>query len=64
MGPTILPTFRGYTVDCRLSEFRKIPRYGLPEWIPFRSEKGDELLVKWLKTPEGKRSLAEGKIRI
>lgn len=40
-----LPTFKDYTVDFRLKEFRKVDR-NLPsiEFIPFDSPKGRELL--------------------
>lgn len=59
----ILPTFRGYTIDCRLQEFRKIP-FGssMLEWefIDFKSEKGDQLVVAYLKTRAGKRALKDG----
>ena len=44
MGVTILPTFKGYTVDVRLREFRRaIPNVTL-EFIPFKSPKGQKLL--------------------
>lgn len=40
----ILPTFKGYTVDIRLREFRKaIPDTTL-EFITFESKKGKKLL--------------------
>ncbi len=39
-----LPTFRGYTVDRRLSEFRKLVYGQMPEFIPFESPKGQRLL--------------------
>jgi hypothetical protein len=39
-----LSTFKGYTVDMRLKEFRKaIPDVAL-EFIPFDSPKGEQLL--------------------
>ncbi len=40
-----LPTFKGYTVDFRLKEFRKVDM-SIPsiEFIPFDSPKGRELL--------------------
>ena len=42
-----LPTFRGYTVDLRLGEFRKVePGIGL-ECIDFDSRRGARLLVRW-----------------
>ena len=44
MSVTILPTFKGYTVDMRLKEFRKaIPDVTL-EFIPFESPEGNKLL--------------------
>ena len=39
-----LPTFRGYTVDRRLCEFRKLVSGQMPEFIPFESAKGQRLL--------------------
>ncbi|HHT9136977.1 MAG TPA: hypothetical protein ACFYEK_07005 [Candidatus Wunengus sp. YC60] len=50
-----LPTFKGYTVDMRLHEFRKVPLNQLPEFIPFDSERGQKLIMGFLETPEGKR---------
>ena len=45
MSVTILPTFKGYTVDMRLREFRKaIPPDLTLEFIPFNSPKGGKLL--------------------
>ena len=44
MSVTILPTFKGYTVDLRLREFRRaIPDVTL-EFIRFDSPEGMELL--------------------
>ena len=44
MSITILPTFKGYTVDMRLREFRKaIPGVTL-EFIPFDSPEGEVML--------------------
>jgi hypothetical protein len=44
MGVTVLPTFKGYTVDMRLKEFRRaIPDVTL-EFIPFNSPEGKKLL--------------------
>ncbi len=46
MSTTILPTFKGYTVDMRLREFRRaIPDVTL-EFIPFNSLKGEKLLAE------------------
>lgn len=44
MSVTTLPTFKGYTVDLRLREFRRaVPEITL-EFIPFDSSKGKILL--------------------
>jgi hypothetical protein len=44
MSVTILPTFKGYTVDMRLKEFRRaIPDVTL-DFIPFNSPEGKKLL--------------------
>jgi hypothetical protein len=44
MSVTILPTFKGYTVDMRLKEFRRaIPDVAL-DFIPFDSPEGRKLL--------------------
>ena len=44
MSVTILPTFKGYTVDIRLREFRRaIPDVAL-DFIAFDSLKGRKLL--------------------
>ena len=44
MRVTNLPTFKGYTVDMRLKEFRRaIPDVTL-EFIPFNSTEGNKLL--------------------
>ena len=44
MGVYILPTFKGYTVDMRLREFRRAIPDVVFEIIPFNSPKGKELL--------------------
>ena len=49
----ILPIFRGFTVDMRLQEFRKISLNKLPEFIPFTSDKGARLLYEFRQTDEG-----------
>lgn len=49
----ILPTFKGYTVDMRLQEFRKIKMNQLPEFIPFTSDKGARLLFEFRQTDKG-----------
>ena len=44
MTVNILPTFKGYTVDLRLREFRRaIPDVTL-EFIPFHTSEGKQLL--------------------
>ena len=44
MSATILPIFKGYTVDIRLKEFRRaIPEVTL-EFISFNSPEGEKLL--------------------
>jgi hypothetical protein len=40
----ILPIFKGYTVDYKLSEFRKIEFGKVPQFISFQSVKGRKLL--------------------
>jgi len=43
MSVTVLPTFKGYTVDMRLKEFRRaIPDVTL-EFIPFNSPEGKKI---------------------
>lgn len=44
-----LPVYKGYTIDYRCKEFRKINWGELPEWIPFDSDKGDRLLCELIK---------------
>ncbi len=41
-----LKKFKGYTVDLRLQQFRKVPYGKLPEFIDFDSPKGQELLMQ------------------
>jgi hypothetical protein len=44
MSVTVLPTFKGYTVDMRLREFRRaIPDVTL-DFIPFNTPEGKKLL--------------------
>ena len=44
MSVTVLPTFKGYTVDMRLREFRRaIPDVTL-EFISFNSPEGKKML--------------------
>jgi len=46
--PFELPTFKGWTIDARLKQFRKVSRGESPEieFIDFNSEKGQELLAE------------------
>ena len=43
-GPIYLPTFKGYTVDMRLKEFRRATPHDTLEFIPFNTTKGRKLL--------------------
>ena len=40
-----LKTFKGYTVDVRLQQFRKMEPHELPEFIEFSSTEGQQLLA-------------------
>ena len=42
-----LDTFKGYTVDPRLREFRRLTLGQMPEFIPFDSQKGQRLLTQY-----------------
>ena len=52
-----LPIFKGYTVDLRLQEFRKIEPNKLPEFIPLLSDKGARLFYEFKQTKEGQKEL-------
>ena len=52
-----LPVFKGYTVDMRLQEFRKIPLNKLPEFVPFLSDKGAKLFYEFRLTEEGRKEI-------
>ncbi len=43
-GPFELPTYRGYTIDKRLRQFRKVIHGCRIEFIEFDSEEGRKLL--------------------
>jgi hypothetical protein len=45
-GVRVLQTFKGYTVDFRLRQFRAIPAngHGPPQFIDFRSNEGADLV--------------------
>ena len=48
-----LPTFKGYTVDERLKQFRKVDRSKPSiDFVEFDSDKGQELLEEYEKTKE------------
>ena len=51
-----LPIFRGYTVDLRLKEFRKINKSGI-KFIPFNSHEGDLLLSSYIKSLPREKAL-------
>jgi hypothetical protein len=42
-GVGVLQTFKSYTVDFRLKQFRKVPLDASPEFIDFDSPKGEQL---------------------
>lgn len=53
-----LPVFKGYTVDLRLQEFRKVPFNDLPEFVPLLSDKGARLFNEFRQTEEGRKEIA------
>ena len=53
----VLPVFKGYTVDFRLQEFRKIEIDQLPEFVPMLSDKGAKLFFEFCQTEEGQKEL-------
>ncbi len=53
----ILPKFKGYTVDMRLQEFRKIEMDKLPQFIPFTSDIGARLFHDFVLTSKGRKIL-------
>jgi len=52
-----LPIFKGYTVDLRLQEFRKIEVNKLPEFVPLLSDKGARLFYEFKQTEIGQKEL-------
>jgi len=46
----VLPTFKGYTIDVRLGQFRKVSRENGIEFLDFDEEEGDKLLAEYLGT--------------
>ncbi len=53
----VLPVFKGYTVDLRLQEFRKIKADQLPEFVSLLSDKGARLFWEFRQTKEGQKEL-------
>ena len=53
----VLPVFKGYTVDLRLQEFRKIEMDKLPEFVPLLSDKGAQLFYEFRQTEEGQKEI-------
>ncbi len=49
-----LPVFKGWTVDARLNQFRRIKRqkkhFAVMEYLDFNTVKGNDLLLEYLKT--------------
>ena len=45
----VLPLFQGYTVDCRLREFRLYDNEGMA-FIAFDSEVGEKMLCEYIDT--------------
>ena len=43
MSVTVLPTFKGYTVDLRLQEFRRAIAENTLEFISFHTPEGEKL---------------------
>lgn len=46
----VLPTFKGYTVDIRLKQFRKMIFGQMPEFINFDSPQGKLILDEYLES--------------
>ena len=44
-----LPVYKGYTVDARLRQFRKVSPDGI-EFLEFSSQVGDSLLGEYIET--------------
>lgn len=52
-----LPKFKGYTVDFRLNEFRKVDFDEWPEFISFNCPEGQQLFKEFVATPKGQREI-------
>lgn len=50
-GVKVLAVYKGYTVDYRLKQFRKVKGgdHGMIEFVDFASEKGDKLLSQMIR---------------
>jgi len=47
---TMLPVFKGYTIDVRLKQIRRVYKSGRIDFIEFDSEQGDKILVRYIKS--------------
>lgn len=56
-----LQTFKGYTVDFKLKEFRKIPPDALSEFIDFDSPTGEKLCYEMHEEAVGQLNERLGK---
>jgi hypothetical protein len=43
-----LQTYKGWTVDYRLSQFRRIRKSGMIDFVEFDSDKGDKILCQMI----------------
>jgi len=43
-----LPVYKGYTIDIRLGQIRKVPLDDLPVFLDFDSEEGDAILSEFV----------------
>ena len=44
-----LPKWKGWTVDCRLRQFRRIDKLMGMEFVDFKSDEGDAILCDIIK---------------
>jgi len=56
-----LPTYKEYTVDFRLKEFRNAVYGKSLEFIPFESRKGKRLLEEYYESVTAERKTLTGK---
>lgn len=59
-----LVVFKGYTVDERLGEFRKINFGEMPEFIPFDSPRGQELLRDLAETEHQMKNISRSLTKV